>query len=168
MKNTGFRLDFAANLLICSILLAVALYMEFAMGMDPCMLCMSQRFVYLGIAFTSLLATLHNPIFGGHKRYAGVITLLALAGLSLAIRQLYLQNLPADQVPACGPSFSYMVEAFPLTEVLVTMIKGSGSCAEVQWTFLGISIQGWSLVMFTLLGLNNFRLMLARTKILLV
>jgi len=168
MKHTGFRLDFIASLLLCAALLTTALYMEFAMGMDPCMLCMSQRFVYLGIAFVSLLAALHNPIFGGHKRYGAIITLFALCGLGLAIRQLYLQGLPADQVPACGPSFSYMTEAFPFTEVLVAMIKGSGSCAEVQWTLLGISIPGWSLLMFTLLGLNGLRLTMSRTKILLV
>jgi disulfide bond formation protein DsbB len=168
MKQTGFRLDFLASLLICVLVLAVALYMEFAMGMDPCMLCMSQRFAYIGIAFISLLAVLHNPIFGGHKAYGAIITLLALGGAALAVRQLYLQGLPADQVPACGPSFDYMLEAFPITEVIVAMLKGSGSCAEVQWTFMGISIPGWSLVTYTLLGINGLRLVITRTKMLLV
>ncbi|HIG37196.1 MAG TPA: disulfide bond formation protein B, partial [Oceanospirillaceae bacterium] len=142
--------------------------MEFAMGLEPCMLCMSQRFVYLGLAFVFMLGALHNPYFGGHKRYGSLLLLLSLAGLGLASRQLYLQSLPADLVPACGPSFSYMVDAFPFTEVLMTMIKGSGSCAEVQWSFLGLSIAGWSFVLFSGLTVYNLRLTLVRTKILLV
>ena len=168
MKHAGFRLDFIASLVLCAIILSVALYMEFAMGMDPCMLCMSQRFIYVGIAFVSLLGAMHNPIFGGHRRYAAVITVLAIGGIGLATRQLYLQSLPEELVPACGPSFSYMVEAFPFTEVLVAMVKGSGSCAEVQWSFLGLSIPGWSLVLFTLFALNGLRLTSTRSKIRLV
>ncbi|MGB2517485.1 MAG: disulfide bond formation protein B, partial [Pseudomonadales bacterium] len=81
---------------------------------------------------------------------------------------LYLQGLPADQVPACGPGFDFMLEAFPFTEVLVAMVTGSGSCAEVQWTFIGISIPGWSLIAYALLGLNGLRLTFSRAKLLLV
>jgi disulfide bond formation protein DsbB len=168
MKNIGFRGEFIIGLIACAAILGVALYMEFSMGLDPCMLCMSQRFIYLGMAFVFMLAALHNPYFGGHKRYGFLLFLLGLTGLALATRQLYLQNLPADLVPACGPSFSYMLDAFPFTEVLVTMIKGSGSCAEVQWTFLTLSIAGWSFVLFSLLALYCLRLTMVRTKIILI
>ncbi len=168
MRYAGFRGEFILGLVVCAAILCIALYMEFAMGLDPCMLCMSQRFVYLGLAFVFMLGALHNPYFGGHKRYGLLLLLLSLAGLGLASRQLYLQSLPADLVPECGPSFSYMVDAFPFTEVLMTMIKGSGSCAEVQWSFLGLSIAGWSFVLFSGLSLYNLRLTLVRTKILLV
>jgi len=168
MRYAGFRGDFILGLVACAAILTIALYMEFAMGLDPCMLCMSQRFVYLGLAFMFMLGALHNPYFGGHKRYGFFLLLLSLTGIALASRQLYLQNLPADLVPACGPSFSYMVEAFPFAEVLVSMIKGSGSCAEVQWSFLGLSIAGWSLVLFTLFAVYTLRLSLVRTKVLLV
>ncbi|MDC9720001.1 MAG: disulfide bond formation protein B [Gammaproteobacteria bacterium] len=168
MKYASFRREFALGLLVCAAILSTALYMEFAMGLDPCMLCMSQRFIYLGMAFVFMLAALHNPYFGGHKRYGFLLFVFSLIGLGLASRQLYLQNLPADLVPACGPSFSYMVDAFPFTDVLVTMIKGSGSCAEVQWSFLGLSIAGWSFVLFSLLAIYSLRLTVMRTKILLV
>jgi disulfide bond formation protein DsbB len=168
MKYAGFRGEFILGLVACAAILGVALYMEFTMGLDPCMLCMSQRFVYLAIAFVFMMGALHNPYFGGHRRYGFVLFLLSLTGLALATRQLYLQSLPADLVPACGPSFSYMVDAFPFTEVLITMIKGSGSCAEVQWSFLGLSIAGWSFVLFTILALYCLRLTMVRTKILLV
>ncbi|MFT5930556.1 MAG: disulfide bond formation protein DsbB [Oceanospirillaceae bacterium] len=168
MKYAGFRGEFIFGLVACAAVLAVALYMEFAMGLDPCMLCMGQRFVYLGMASVFILAALHNPYFGGHSRYGFLLFLLSLIGLGLASRQLYLQSLPADLVPACGPSFSYMVDAFPLIDVLMTMIKGSGSCAEVQWSFLNLSIAGWSFVLFSLLALYCLRLAMVRTKILLV
>jgi disulfide bond formation protein DsbB len=168
MKNTGFRGEFILGLIACAAILGVALYMEFFMGLDPCLLCMSQRFIYLGMAFVFMLAALHNPYFGGHNRYGLLLFLLSLTGLALASRQLYLQNLPADLVPACGPSFSYMLDAFPFTDVLVTMIKGSGSCAEVQWSFLSLSIAGWSFVLFSLLALYCLRLTMVRTKIILI
>ncbi len=168
MKYAGFRGRFIFGLVACAAVLAVALYMEFAMGLDPCMLCMGQRFIYLGMAFVFMLAALHNPYFGGHKRYGFLLFLLSLTGLGLAARQLYLQSLPADLVPACGPSFSYMVDAFPFTDVLISMIKGSGSCAEVQWTFLSLSIAGWSFVLFGLFTLYCLRLSMVRTKIILV
>ena len=168
MKYAGFRGGFIFGLVACAAVLTVALYMEFAMGLDPCMLCMGQRFIYLGMAFVFMLAALHNPYFGGHKRYGFLLFLLSLTGLGLAARQLYLQSLPVDLVPACGPSFSYMVDAFPFTDVLISMIKGSGSCAEVQWTFLSLSIAGWSFVLFSLFTLYCLRLSMVRTKIILV
>jgi disulfide bond formation protein DsbB len=100
MKYAGFRGRFIFGLVACAAVLAVALYMEFAMGLDPCMLCMGQRFIYLGMAFVFMLAALHNPYFGGHKRYGFLLFLLSLTGLGLAARQLYLQSLPVDLVPA--------------------------------------------------------------------
>lgn len=168
MKYAGFRGEFILGLVACAAILGVALYMEFAMGLDPCMLCMSQRFVYLAIAFVFMMGALHNPYFGGHRRYGFVLFLLSLTGLALATRQLYLQSLPADLVPACGPSFSYMVDAFPFMDVFVAMIKGSGSCAEVLWSFLGLSIAGWSLILFILLAIYCLRLTMVSTKIILV
>lgn len=168
MRYAGFRGEFILGLVACAAILGVALYMEFAMGLDPCMLCMSQRFIYLGLAFVFMLGALHNPYFGGHARYGLLLLILSIIGLGLAGRQLYLQSLPADLVPACGPSFSYMVDAFPFTEVLITMIKGSGSCAEVQWSFLSLSIAGWSFVLFSGLAIYSLRLAVARTKILLI
>lgn len=168
MRHAGFRGEFIFGLVVCALILGIALYMEFAMGLDPCMLCMSQRFVYLGMGFIFMLAALHNPFFGGHRRYGFLLFLLSLLGIASASRQLYLQSLPADLVPACGPSFGYMVDAFPFADVLMSMIKGSGSCAEVQWSFLSLSIAGWSLVLFAVLGIYCLRLAMVRTKIMLV
>src|SRR5690606_11897415 len=82
--------------------------------------------------------------------------LFAGAGAALAGRQVWLQHLPEDQVPACGPGLEYMLEAFPLSDVLLMMVRGTGDCAKVDWTFLGLSIAGWTLVWF--LGFAVFAL----------
>ena len=125
--------------------LFIALVMEHAFDMAPCPLCLMQRiwfFIAGACAFASLL---HNPRFGIYPLCAA---LACIVGGGFSIRQLYLQSLPADQVPACGPDLAYMLEVFPLTDVLVAMTSGTGDCAEVVWSFLGLSIPGWALVGF--------------------
>jgi disulfide bond formation protein DsbB len=80
-------------------------------------------------------------------------------GAGFSIRQLYLQSLPEDQVPACGPDMTYMLENFPLADVLAAMTRGTGSCAEVAWQF-GLTIPGWALVGFAtiaVLAIVQFR-----------
>ena len=127
------------------LLLFAALIMEHAFAMDPCPLCLMQRiwfFVAGAFAYASLL---HNPRWGIYPLCAMVA---ALIGGGFSIRQLYLQSLPADQVPACGPDLAYMFEAFPLGDVLIAMTQGTGDCAEVVWRFLGLSIPAWALVSF--------------------
>ena len=74
--------------------------------------------------------------------------MLALTGVGLAARHVWLQNLPADQVPECGPGLEYIVDNFPLVKALDMVLRGSGECATVQWTFLGLSISGWTLLCF--------------------
>jgi len=79
----------------------------------------------------------------------------AIVGAGFSVRQLWLQSLPKDQIPACGPDLSYMLEAFPLSDVLAAMTSGTGDCAEVSWALLGISLPGWLLVFFGgLLAMN--------------
>jgi len=75
-------------------------------------------------------------------------------GAALAGRQLWLQSLPADQVPACGPGLSYMADVMPLTELLTTVLQGSGSCAEVN-PVLGLPIPVWTLAAFLLFAIHG-------------
>lgn len=129
-------------------LLCIALFMEHAMGLAPCPLCMMQR---LWIAVAGLIAyvsLLHNPRWG---IYPLLGMLASVIGGGFSIRQLWLQSLPADQVPACGPDLQYMIEVFPLSDVLLAMTSGTGDCAEVSWSLLGISIPGWTLIGFIVL-----------------
>lgn len=133
----------------CLGLMAIALFFEHVVGLEPCYLCVLQRVMVISIGVLALLAVLHNPAVLGIKIYAALSTLSALGGGLVSIRQLWLQSLPADQVPACGPSIDYMLDVFPILEVLEMLIKGDGSCAEVLWSLFGISMPGWVLVAFT-------------------
>ena len=133
-------------------LLGAAFFFEYVMELEPCPLCMSQRVVFFLIGLTSLAAAIQNPAEAGRRRYGKAIAVIALLGAGLAIRQLYLQSLPADQVPACMPGLSYLVDVLPLVELLSVMLSGTGDCAEVQWVFLGLTIPGWTLVCFLCYG----------------
>lgn len=149
---------FAAGVAFCLALLGTALYFQHVMGLDPCPLCIIQRIFVIAIGAVMLVAAAHNPRHLGRRVYGGLITVFAVLGIAVAGRQVWLQNLPPDQVPACGPGLEYLLQTFPLTEALKLVFQGSGECAEVQWTFLGLSIPGWTLVMFT--GLAVFGLLL--------
>jgi len=140
---------FAVVFLVCAGLLGVAFYMEHVMGLEPCPLCWLQRFGFMGAGLVSLLAFLHGPTGWGVRVYGFLLALTAGTGLGIAGRQLWLQSLPADQVPACGPSVDYMLEVLPWMEVLTTALRGTGDCAAVVWRFLGLSIPGWTAVFFS-------------------
>lgn len=128
--------------------MAVALFMEHIMDLEPCPLCILQRIAVIIAGIVALIAAIHGPQASGIKFYGGGVVLASLVGSGIAIRHLWLQSLPADQVPACGASLDYLLDVFPLTEVLSMVLTGDGTCAEVVWTFLGLSIPGWTLIGF--------------------
>lgn len=135
--------------LACIGLMATALTFQYGMHLDPCPLCILQRVVVITLGLIFLIAAMHNPAAVGRRIY-GVLTILAGAtGLGIAGWQVYLQHLPPDQVPECGPGLDYMLEVMPLNEVLAKVFKGSGECAEVVWTFMSLSIPEWMLVVFS-------------------
>lgn len=145
------------NLLIflgCTAALLAALYLEYFMYMEPCPLCMTQRVFVVAVGVIALLAFLHNPAQRGRRIYAVLGLLLAVAGGYFSSRQLWLQSLPADQVPACGPSVSYMFEVLPFTDTLKAMLHGDGNCAEVDKLF-GINLVVLTLITFIALALIN-------------
>ncbi|MBK1873960.1 MULTISPECIES: disulfide bond formation protein B [Marinobacter] len=159
------RAIFALVFIVCAGLLGVAFYMEHVMGLEPCPLCWLQRFGFMGVGLVSLLAALHGPGEVGVRVYGLLLAVTAGAGLGVAGRQLWLQNLPADQVPACGPSVDYMLEVLPFMEVLSTALKGTGDCAAVVWRFLGLSIPGWSAVFFVLLVIMGLTMLFHRGRV---
>jgi len=158
------RWVFAVVFLVCAGLLGVAFYMEHVMGLEPCPLCWLQRFGFMGAGLVSLLAFLHGPAGWGARVYGFLLALTAGTGLGIAGRQLWLQSLPADQVPACGPSVDYMLEVLPWMEVLTTALRGTGDCAEVVWRFLGLSIPGWTAVFFSVLVLVGLFFLFRRSQ----
>ena len=132
--------------------MAFALYLEHVQGLEPCPLCVFQRLGLIGLGLISFIAVLHNPVRNGLKRaYAFLGTLSILWSAGVAARHVWLQSLPPDKVPSCGPGLDYLVDALPLKTVLQQVLSGSGECAVVDWTFLGQSLPVWSLVFFSIL-----------------
>ena len=148
----GDRLLNAAGAAICFGALGYGiLWLQYRLGLEPCPLCVLDRVAFATAGVLFLLAALHGPRGIGRRIYAA-LTLVPLAfGLAVGGRHLWLQGLPADQVPACGPSLDYMLANFPLQQVIDLVLRGSGSCADIQWQFLGLSIPAWTLGLFGLL-----------------
>lgn len=140
---------FLAGFGICVGLIGGALYFQHGVGLEPCPLCIVQRVIVMGLGVLMLLGAIHNPGVTGRRAYGVLAGITAALGLGVAGRHVWLQNLPADQLPECGPSLDYILDAFPLAEALKLVLQGSGECAEVQWSFLGLTIPGWTLVVFT-------------------
>jgi disulfide bond formation protein DsbB len=110
-----------------------------------------QRAFYYLVGGVFAVASIHGPSGIGRIAYGGLAALFAAGGIATAGRQVWLQHLPADKVPACGPDLFFMLDNFPLTQTLTKLFAGSGECAVVDWTFLGLSIAEWSLAWFVLL-----------------
>jgi len=113
---------------------------------------MVQRFIFIALLVLFVLATLQNPKSLGAKIYGALIALTALSGVGVASRHIWIQHLPKDEVPACGPGLNYMLENFPMSEVLQELMHGSGECAEKGWTFFTLTIPELSLIWYVLLG----------------
>lgn len=142
---------FLLGFLFCLSMLLVAGYFQFVEHLEPCPLCILQRVAILIIGIIFLLAALQNPSAIGIRIYGSLIALFALIGGAVSAWHVRLQNLPEDQVPSCGPGLNFMLDNFPLTEAISMVLRGSGECAEVLWTFLGLSIPAWTLVAFIML-----------------
>ena len=146
------RTAYALGAVVCAALLAFGYYLQHARGLEPCPLCLVQRGFFYAVLIVFGLAALHAPGRIGAALYCLLGFLFAVGGTATAARQVWLQHLPADKVPQCGPDLFFMLENFPLGQALKKLFMGSGECAAVDWTFLGLSIAGWSLVWFIALG----------------
>lgn len=153
-----FFLAFLGSVLI----MLGALYLEHGVGLEPCPLCILQRLAVIGFGLVCLIAALHGPARVGQRVYAALALLMAAAGAGVAGRQIWLQQVPADQLPACLPSLDYMLEALPFQEMLRLMLHGSADCAKISWTLFGISLPEWSLLAFIGMILFSLYLLLRR------
>ena len=144
------RAIYLLGFLACAGLIAFALYLQHELGEDPCALCIFQRVALFVLAVVLLIAGLHTPPGFGTRIYASLALIVALAGGAIATRHVWLQHLPKDQVPECGPGLSYLIETQPWLQVFQNVLQGSGECAEVGWTFLRLSIPEWTLICFAL------------------
>ncbi len=128
------------------------LFLQEALGLAPCPLCITQRGFVVLVGLFALVAFLHNPAGTGRRIYAALCTVAAIAGAAVAGRHVWLQSLPPEQAPACGPSLEYMLDTLPLSETFALVMMGDGNCAETQWTFLGMSIPMQTLLLFIVLA----------------
>jgi disulfide bond formation protein DsbB len=161
MNPNPFAWSFRAQMLfgaVVSIALVAFAYfwVQQRMLMMPCPLCVFQRIAFGAVAAVGLVAALHAPKGATGRRVYGVLAFLAAAaGAGIAGRHLWIQSLPADQVPSCNSlGLDYMLDAMPLFDVIRDVLRGSGECAKIDWSWLGISMPGWTLVCFLLLGIG--------------
>ena len=136
----------ALGFLACAALLAYAYYAQYVMHLEPCPLCIFQRVGIFAIGVIFAIAALHDPVGWGRRVYAGLLLLAALATIGVAVRQLYIQSQPPGTIAACGASLDFMLKVFPLTDVLVKVLTGSGECAKVTWRFWGLAMPAWVLI----------------------
>ncbi len=151
------RIWFFVGFVSCISMLGIGAYLQFVEHLEPCPLCISQRIGLLAVGVLMLIAALHNPGIAGIKIYAIAGAILASIGGSISIRHIWIQHLPPDQVPECGPGLDYVFENFPLAETIKLMLSGTGDCAIVDWTLLGFSIPELTLLAF--LGLAGLSLL---------
>jgi len=146
------RLANAMGFLACAALMGYALYAQHVLLLAPCPLCIFQRVAVIALGAVFLLAAVHGVGPVGRRIYAVLVGLIALSGMVVAGRHVWLQNLPAEQVPACGPGLDFILDAFPLQEALAMVLSGSGECANVDWHLLGLTMPAWVLIALAALG----------------
>ena len=156
---SSFRQLSFLGFLACVGGLAFALYLQHFKGFEPCPMCIFQRVAMAGAGIAFLLGAIHNPKTWGRWVYAGLADLAAIIGALIAGRHVWLQSLPADQVPACGPTLDYLMGMLPVMEVVQMVLKGDGNCAKIDAAWLGLSLPGWTLVAF--IGLSFWAVLTA-------
>ncbi|HEV2607831.1 MAG TPA: disulfide bond formation protein B [Xanthomonadaceae bacterium] len=151
--SSRFRIQFLLGALACAALMGYALYAQYVLHLEPCPLCIFQRVAVIALGVVFLLGALVGPNSSGGKRaWSLLAVLMALAGIAVAGRHLWIQSLPADQVPSCGPPLPYMLHIMSFSKMLVKVFTGSGECAQVTWRFLGLAMPGWVLICFVVLA----------------
>ena len=153
MKIPGSRQLNFAGFIACAGMMAYALYAEHVLYLMPCPLCVFERLATISLGIIFLAAALQNPSGSGRRVYAGLLFVAAGAGIGVASRHVWLQNLPPEEVPSCGPGFNYILDSFPLSDALSMIFSGSGECASIDWIFLGLSMPAW--VLLWMLGLGT-------------
>lgn len=149
----SYRTAYLVGLLICALLVGYAWFAELFLHITPCLLCWLQRFSFWFAAAGFLLGGLHAPASRWRWVYTAIAVVGCAVGVAVACRQLWLQNLPAGTLHSCLPPLSYLMDNFTMIETLKMVLEGSQDCAQVHWRFLGLTMAGWTLIWYVLLGL---------------
>ncbi|SHE35545.1 Thiol:disulfide interchange protein DsbB [Modicisalibacter ilicicola DSM 19980] len=142
-----------AGLAFCALMMGVALALQYVADLAPCPLCIFQRVAVLTAATLFLIAALHGPRDWGGALYGGLGLIAVGGGVAVAGRHIWLQSLPPDKVPSCGPGLDYMLEVLPLWDVMSRVLSGSGECAEIEGYWWGLTLPQWTLIGFLVLAL---------------
>lgn len=149
-----YRMTHAAIIALVVVAMAFAVfYLQGVLYLAPCPLCTVDRGLFLLIALVSVVSLIHGPQGTFLWIYTTLSSAFALMGIAVGIRHIWLQNLPADKVPECGPDLAYMLEVFPMMDVIERLFTGAGQCAEVSWTFYGVTLPQLTLLLFVALML---------------
>ena len=143
------RVVFAGIFAVCVGLLGFASYLQHEIGLEPCPMCILQRYVFFAVGLIALAAAFHGPGRAGTRVYAGLLTLFAIIGAGVSARHSFLQRFP-DPSSSCGTDLQFLVNNFPLGEALPKIFAGTGECAKVSWKMLGLSIPEWAFVWFAI------------------
>lgn len=156
----GRRGGFALGFFLCAAALAFVYYLQYVQGLNPCPLCIFQRIAMAATGLVLLLGALHGSPGFGRFVYAFLGALCAAVGVAIAARHVWIQSLPADQIPACGPPLRSLVGMLPPLDVIRTVLRGDGECHKVKWLLLGLSLPWWS--MFGFMALSIWSLLSGR------
>ena len=139
--------------LISLSLIVYVLYAEHVLGLEPCPLCILQRIAVIALGLSFLFMALGPPKSKRSKFFASLLLMIiSSAGIGTAARHVWIQNLPPEKVPGCGPGLDFMITNFPLSEALGMVFSGSGECAEISWSFAYLSMPAWALIWLIILG----------------
>lgn len=152
LRTVSNRWLYLAGALFASGLMGFGLYLQYVKYQEPCPLCMVQRLIFVAILIVFAMAVLHGPRRAGERIYGALVAILSLSGVGVAARHIWIQHLPKDQIPSCGPGLDYMIETMPMSDVFKELMHGSGECAVKGWTFMTLGIPEWSLICYIVLG----------------
>jgi protein dithiol:quinone oxidoreductase len=141
------RRTFLAIFVVCAGLIGFALYLQHAKGLEPCPMCILQRYAFILTGTAALIAALHNPAALGLRIYALLVAVFAGLGAGVASRHVWLEHNP-PKLFDCGADLGFLLESFTLTEAFPMIFRGTGDCTKVPWRFLGLSIAEWALIWF--------------------
>lgn len=156
----NFRPSMLIGFLVILAMLGTAFYFQYVLYLEPCPLCSVQRAIVIAFGITFFLGFIQNPKTWGRRIYGLALTLISISGLVVAGRHTWLQHLPADKIPECGPGLDFWMNNLPAVDVIQKVFQGSGECAEVVWSFLNLSIPEWSLIAFSLFFIYSLKLLL--------
>ena len=146
--KSGYLIGFAA----CFGIVMLALVIQTVYKLEPCPLCITQRMFFMGLGVLFLIAAFIKPASLLQKIFAALQVLTALGGAGWAIRHWYLQAHKGEIIADCGVGFDYMFDNFPLEKMFKLIFKGTGDCAAIDWTFLGLTLPQLALISFAAFG----------------